>query len=161
MRQESRSRAETVSTTCGSLPKVIRVHSAARSSADRSGFQETAGKFRFFLDRDVPSVLGADVETVVDRLLDGTGLGRGDVAHWVIHSGGMKIIESVRANLGLTRHDVRHSIGVLRDYGNLSSGSFLFSYERLLGEGIVNSGEYGALMTMGPGLTIESALVRF
>ncbi|MFD8377072.1 3,5-dihydroxyphenylacetyl-CoA synthase DpgA [Streptomyces sp. NPDC059679] len=148
----------------GPAPRLLRFAShiiPEASGAMGSDWDDTAGKFRFFLDRDVPSVLGADVETVVDRLLDGTGLGRGDVAHWVIHSGGKKIVESVRSNLGLTRHDVRHTIGVLRDYGNLSSCSFLFSYERLLDEGIVNSGEYGVLMTMGPGLTIESALVRF
>jgi 3,5-dihydroxyphenylacetyl-CoA synthase len=64
-------------------------------------------------------------------------------------------------NLGLTRYDLRHTVGVLRDYGNLSSGSFLFSYERLLNEGAVHAGEYGVLMTMGPGSSIETALVRW
>ncbi len=100
-------------------------------------------------------------ELVVDRLLAGTGLRRSDIAHWLVHSGGKKVIDSVRVNLGLTRHDVRHTTGVLRDYGNLSSGSFLFSYERLLQRGRRQPGEYGVLMTMGPGSTIETALVRW
>jgi alkylresorcinol/alkylpyrone synthase/polyketide synthase Type III len=56
---------------------------------------------------------------------------------------------------------VRHTIGVLHDYGNVSSCSFLFSYERLLREGITRPGEYGVLMTMGPGSTIETALVQW
>jgi 3,5-dihydroxyphenylacetyl-CoA synthase len=56
---------------------------------------------------------------------------------------------------------VRHTIGVMRDYGNLSSGSFLFSYERLLREGVTKPGDYGVLMTMGPGSTIETALVQW
>jgi alkylresorcinol/alkylpyrone synthase/polyketide synthase Type III len=50
---------------------------------------------------------------------------------------------------------------VLRDYGNVSSGSFLFSYERLLDEGVVADDDYGVMMTMGPGSTIEMALVRW
>lgn len=78
-----------------------------------------------------------------------------------MHSGGKKVIDSVRVNLGLPTHAVRHTTGVLRDYGNLSSGSVLFSYERLIEEGRVNRGDYGVLMTMGPGSTIETALVQW
>ncbi|NED08824.1 type III polyketide synthase, partial [Streptomyces sp. SID6648] len=72
-----------------------------------------------------------------------------------VHSGGKKVIDSVSVNLGLTRHDVRHTTDVLRDYGNLSSGSFLFSYEQQLREGRTRPGDYGVLMTMGPGSTLE------
>ena len=50
---------------------------------------------------------------------------------------------------------------MLRDYGNLSSGSFLFSYERLLAEGVTRPGDYGVMMTMGPGSTIEAALIQW
>jgi predicted naringenin-chalcone synthase len=56
---------------------------------------------------------------------------------------------------------VRHTTGVLRDFGNLSSGSFLFSYQRLLQEKAIGAGDYGVLMTMGPGSTIETALVQW
>jgi predicted naringenin-chalcone synthase len=118
-------------------------------------------RFSFFLDPHVPYVVGAHAEIVIDRLLAGTGLRRSDIAHWLVHSGGKKVIDSVMVNLGLTRHDVRHTFDVLRDYGNLSSGSFLFSYQRLLDEGVTNPGEYGVLMTMGPGSTIETALARW
>jgi alkylresorcinol/alkylpyrone synthase/polyketide synthase Type III len=118
-------------------------------------------RFSFFLDRDIPYVVGAHAEEVVDALLDGTGLRRGDVAHWIVHSGGKKVIDSVRVNLRLTAHDMRHTISVLRDYGNLSSGSFLFSYQRLLREGAPRPGDYGVLMTMGPGSTIETGLLTW
>ncbi|WP_078588866.1 MULTISPECIES: 3,5-dihydroxyphenylacetyl-CoA synthase DpgA [Streptomyces] len=118
-------------------------------------------RFSFFLDPEIPYVVGANAERVVDGLLSGAGLRRGDIAQWLVHSGGKKVIDAVRLNLGLTRHDVRHTTGVLRDYGNLSSGSFLFSYERLLRERVVRPGEYGVLMTMGPGSTIETALVQW
>ncbi len=148
----------------GPVPRVLRFAShliPEASDAMRYDWDDTAGKFSFFLDRDVPYVVGAHAETVIGRLLDGTGLRRGDITHWVVHSGGKKVVDSVRVNLGLTRHDVRHTMSVLRDYGNLSSGSFLFSYERLLREGAVRPGEYAVLMTMGPGSTIETALIRF
>ena len=129
--------------------------------AMRYDWDDEAGKFSFYLDRDVPYVVGAHAELIVDRLLTGTGLRRSDIAHWIVHSGGKKVIDSVAVNLGLTRHDVRHTVSVLRDYGNLSSGSFLFSLGRLLDEGVVVPGDLGVLMTMGPGSTIETALVRY
>ncbi|WP_078969447.1 3,5-dihydroxyphenylacetyl-CoA synthase DpgA [Streptomyces cyaneogriseus] len=130
-------------------------------AAMRYDWDDAHGRFSFFLDPEVPYVVGAHVEDAVRRLLDGTGLARSDIGHWVIHSGGRKVIDSVRVNLGLTRHDVRHTSGVLRDLGNVSSGSFLFSYRRLLDEGAAQPGDHGVMITMGPGSTIETALLRW
>jgi 3,5-dihydroxyphenylacetyl-CoA synthase len=129
--------------------------------AMRYDWDGAAGKFSFFLDPGIPYVVGAHAELVVGRLLSGTGLRRSDISHWLVHSGGKKVIDAVRVNLGLTRHDVRHTTSVLRDYGNLSSGSVLFSYQRLVREGVTRPGEHGVLMTMGPGSTIEMALVQW
>jgi polyketide synthase Type III len=70
-------------------------------------------------------------------------------------------VDAIKYNLGLSEWDVRHTASVLRDYGNLSSGSFLFSLQRLLAEGRVERGDWGVLMTMGPGSQIETALVRW
>jgi predicted naringenin-chalcone synthase len=113
------------------------------------------------LDPGIPYVVGANVESTIDGLLSGAGLRRSDIAHWLVHSGGKKVIDAIRVNLGLSAHDLRHTISVLRDYGNLSSGSFLFSYQRLLNEGKIAHGDYGVMITMGPGSTIESALLRW
>lgn len=129
--------------------------------AMRFDWDDAAGKFSFYLDREVPYEVGAHAERVIESLLRGTGLRRRDIAHWVVHSGGKKVIDAVGVNLGLTRHDLRHTTGVMQDFGNLSSGSFLFSLERMLAEGRVRRGDYGVLLTMGPGSQIETALVHF
>ena len=130
-------------------------------NAMRFDWDDEQGKLKFFLDRNIPYLIGAHSEEVIDQLLADTGLHRCDIAHWIVHSGGKKVIDAIKVNSGLTNHDLRHTISVLRDYGNLSSGSFLFSLERLLQEGATKSGDYGVLMTMGPGSTIEAALARW
>jgi polyketide synthase Type III len=153
---------ETVSKPRG--PRILSFAShiiTAAFDAMRYDWDDAQGKFSFFLDPDIPYVVGAHAERVINRLLSGAGLRRSDIRHWLLHAGGKKVIDAVRVNLGLTRHDVRHTTGVLRDYGNLSSGSFLFSYERLLAEDVARTGDYGVLMTMGPGSTIETALVQW
>jgi len=129
--------------------------------AMRYDWDDSAGKFSFYLDPDIPYVVGAHAWTPLKSLLARHGLRRRDIGHWIVHSGGKKVIDAVKYNVGLTAHDVRHTCSVLRDYGNLSSGSFLFSLQRLLQEGVVNEGDYGVLMTMGPGSQIETALVRW
>ena len=130
-------------------------------SAMRYDWDDQAGKFSFFLDRDIPYFIGENAERPVDRLLTRFGLKRRNVSHWVVHSGGKKVIDAIKYNLGITAWDVRHTVSVLRDFGNLSSGSFLFSYQRLLDEGLVQRGDYGVMITMGPGTSIETALVRW
>jgi len=145
-------------------PKIIKFASCIipdSINAMRLDWRSDLGKFSFGLDAEVPYVIGAHAEQVIGDLLAGTGIRRTEIAHWIVHSGGKKVIDSVRVNLGLSRGDFRHTIGVLRDHGNLSSGSFLFSYERLLGEGQISPGDYAVFMTMGPGSTIETALLQW
>lgn len=148
----------------GNSPAVLDYASSTipgTADAMRFTWDDRLGKLSFLLAPDVPYVVGAHVEETVDRLLSAHRLRRADIAHWVVHSGGKKVIDSLRVNLGLTRHELRHTTGVLREHGNLSSGSFLFSYQRLLDEGTPRPGDHGVLMTMGPGAAIETALLRW
>jgi len=48
---------------------------------------------------------------------------------------------------------------VLKNFGNLSSGSILFSYKELCREGVIHEGDLGVTIAMGPGTSIETALL--
>lgn len=120
-----------------------------------------AGRYSFFLDANVPYVLGRNIERPVDRLLGRFGVRRRDITEWIVHSGGMKVIDAIKYNLGLTDYDLRHTKTILRDYGNLSSAAFLFAYERLRKERDPSPGDLGVMITMGPGATIETCLIRY
>lgn len=122
-------------------------------------FNLDRGRLSFFLDRDIPYVIGAHCTRPVGRLLERNGMKRRQVKHWVIHSGGKKVIDSVKMNLDLTDHDVRHTLHVLENYGNISSCACLFSLKRLVEEGAARPGDRGVLMAMGPGAAIETALL--
>lgn len=130
-------------------------------AAMRFDWNAGLNKWSFFLDRDIPYVIGFNVYRPVDKLLARHGLDRSAIRHWVMHTGGGAVIDSVKVSLGLGEHDVRHTRSVLRDYGNISSGSFLVSLERLLAEGAAAEGDLGVMITMGPGAQIETALFRF
>jgi polyketide synthase Type III len=148
----------------GLTPRIIDFYSHIipdEWDAMRYDWTTNHGKFSFYLDRDVPYVLGIHAETPVDGLLGRNGLKRRDINHWIIHSGGKKVIDAIKYNIGISEYDVRHTVNVLRHFGNLGSGSFLFSYKRLMEEGTVRPGDRGVMMTMGPGSTIETALLHW
>lgn len=128
---------------------------------DAMRFDTVGGKLSFFLDRNIPYVIGNNVRVPVMRLLDRFGLKQRSIAHWLVHSGGKKVIDSIKYNLGLTNHDVRHTRAILRGFGNLSSASVLFSLARLRDEQIAKAGDYGVMIAMGPGTSIETALLRW
>ncbi len=124
-------------------------------------FDYEEGKYSFYLDRDIPYIIGNNAEQPVNALLSKFGLKLHDIKHWIVHSGGRKVIDAIKFNLGLSSHALRHTEGVLKDLGNLSSGSFLFSHQRLIEENVAQRGDYAVMMTMGPGATIECCLARF
>lgn len=128
---------------------------------DAMRFDYDGNKYSFFLDREIPYVLGRHAKVPVTGLLSRFGMDIKDVKHWVIHTGGKKVLEAIKQCLGLSDDDIRHSVSILRDFGNQSSGSFLFSYQRLIEEQVAKSGDYMMMMTMGPGSTIECGLARF
>jgi alkylresorcinol/alkylpyrone synthase/polyketide synthase Type III len=147
-----------------SLPRVLDFESFCipeQWAAMRFDWNDDAGKWSFYLDRDIPYVIGFNVREPLERLLARNDLDFSVIRHWVLHTGGGAVIDSVKLSLGIDEHDVRHTRSVLRDYGNISSGSFLVSLERLLAEGCASPGDLGVMVTMGPGAQIETALIEF
>lgn len=115
----------------------------------------------FYLDRDIPYVLGLHIEKPIRRLLKRHQLAIRDIRHWIIHPGGKKVINALKYNLGLTDYDVRHTLHVLNNYGNLSSCSFLFAYKELFLEKVTSKNDLGIAVAMGPGASIEAALWKW
>merc|ERR1719265_351054 len=118
-------------------------------------------KNSFIIQPQVPYVMGITIPQMIERLLNRFKIKRSQVAHWIAHSGGKKVLDSAMYALGLEKFHFRHSVNSLRKMGNMSSGSFLWSYHSLLEEGNCNTGDFGVFLTMGPGAGLECALWRF
>lgn len=128
---------------------------------DAMKFELEDGRLSFFLDKNIPHVIGQHVAVPVDRLLARHGLDTTAIRHWLVHSGGKKVIDAIERHLALPADALRHTRAVLRDYGNLSSASVLFALERLAREGVAHKGDFGVVIGMGPGTSIETALIRW
>ncbi|MHC4179873.1 MAG: type III polyketide synthase [Planctomycetota bacterium] len=118
-------------------------------------------KYSFRLTRDIPYVIGANIKKPLQRLLGRTGLRGRHINHWIIHGGGRKVIDAIMYNVGITNQDMRHTHSILHNFGNVSSGSFIFSLQELFRERIIKEGDLGVIITMGPGTSIEMALLSW
>jgi len=116
--------------------------------------------FRMRLSTYVPEIIEANLAPVLETMLGRAGLERDEVAWWAVHPGGRAIVDRVQASLELTDSQVAASREVLRDYGNMSSATVLFVLKALMDGGAARSGDHVFAMAFGPGLTIESGILR-
>ena len=130
-------------------------------SLDAMGFDLRETGFHILLAREVPDLIRSRVGELIGGFLKRNHLRQQDIAAWVLHPGGQKLLAYVEQELGLTPEQTRPSWEVLRDYGNLSSASVLFVLERWMREGQVDAGSFGLLVGFGPGFSAEMVLLEW
>ncbi len=77
------------------------------------------------------------------------------IDHWAIHPGGPKVLTAAAEGLRIDPASLDVSRDVLREHGNMSSGTVLFILERL-----GNARGRCVSLAFGPGLTMEGLLLR-
>jgi predicted naringenin-chalcone synthase len=143
-------------------PELVDTYCAADfSTADQMSWKITDTGFVMSLSPRVPFSLQRSVRGAIEQLLAPHGLDVRDVAHWMVHPGGPSILNAVQDKLELSDEQMDDSRQVLADHGNCSSATILLVLERLLRSGRARPGEWGVMMAFGPGLTIETCLLRF
>lgn len=131
------------------------------NTLEHMAFHLTDHGFQMELSAYVPDLLGAAVEGFVDQLLRPSHLRRQDIRFWGVHPGGVKILDHIETRLGFKCDELRFSRAVLRDFGNMSSATTFFVLDEIERNGKPQPGDWGVLMAFGPGLTMESLLVRW
>jgi alkylresorcinol/alkylpyrone synthase len=124
------------------------------------GFAIGESGFRVVLREDLPEVAARGLRTEIDQLLSGQGLRREDIAVWVVHPGGPKVLRSLAQALSLSRDALQPSWECLRQLGNVSSASVLCILQDVL-DAPPPPGSYGVVLGMGPGFSAEAVLLRW
>lgn len=127
----------------------------------RFNWNKEKNRHSFYVDKKTPETLASDINIPLESLLKKNHLKFSDINHWIVHSGGSAILDAIENKMALDKSSFRHTRTVLETLGNISSGSFLFSYQKLIDENVISHGDYGVMITMGPGLTIEMALIKW
>jgi predicted naringenin-chalcone synthase len=96
---------------------------------------------------------------VVADLLSTQGLQVSDIGQWAFHTGGEKIINAVRDEIGVPEEQLRATRTILENYGNMSSPTVWFVLEEILRTGIA-AGEWCVMVAYGAGLSAHACLLR-
>jgi 3,5-dihydroxyphenylacetyl-CoA synthase len=145
-----------------SVPRISQFISYLEPSLiDSVGFEQREGKLRIILSKDIRDIAGTLARKVVTDLLDGAGIRQDQIRHWILHSGGRKVIDNLQEELALSDEEIRHSECVLKQFGNMSSPTVLFVLQETLRHSRPQSGDLGVMLAMGPGLALEAALLRW
>ena len=127
---------------------------------DEMTWRPANGGFRMSLSREVPNHIRAHVAGAFEAFLGRNGLGVDDLDLLAVHPGGPRVIESTAEALGVGEGRVRHSQGVLRDRGNMSSTTLPHIWDRIIRDDDVPPGALVGSVAFGPGLTVTGNLLR-
>jgi alkylresorcinol/alkylpyrone synthase len=107
----------------------------------------------------LPDYVKKAAAQVVADVLGPQSLEPKDIKHWALHTGGEKIINAVRDELGLSEGQVRATRHVLSERGNMSSPTVWFVLRELEKQGI-ESGEWCLMVAFGAGLSAHAYLLK-
>lgn len=128
---------------------------------DHLGWQVTDGGFRIVLSAGLPDVIASRLADDVAALLEPYDLKARDVATWVVHAGGPKILDAVQESLDLEADALAVSRASLSEVGNLSSASVLHVLAGTFAGAAPPPGSTGVLLAFGPGISAELVLLTW
>ncbi|XP_074276971.1 polyketide synthase 5-like [Silene latifolia] len=127
---------------------------------------ESIGERPIF-EMKLSQVVADNIEKPLLEALDPLGVHDWNSIFYAVHPGGPAILDKMEAQLGLTKHKLEASRHVLSEFGNMWSTTVIFVLDeirkRSFKEGMSTTGQgfdYGVLLGIGPGITIETVVLR-
>src|SRR6267378_4545466 len=143
-------------------PEIVEHRTMFRSEhLGAMGFEYPGGRPRVVLSKDVRRIGASMMKEMADALMADNGLKTEDIAHFVLHSAGRRVIEQVGRLMTLDETRLAHSRNVLQQYGNMSSATVVFVLDDLLRSREPVPGDWGLMIALGPGFAAEGALLRW
>jgi len=147
---------------CPTRPRVVASSAFLYpDTVDVLGWEVVESGFKIVLSSRLTELIHANIRREVDSFLAARGLERTAIRHWIAHTGGPKVLTAVESALELPEGALARSWKNLREFGNLSSASVLYILTDLLNDGTAEPGDYGLVIGMGPGFSIEIVLLKW
>ena len=133
--------------------EIVRKNSVAINQTQKEMTWELGNDgFLMELTDRVPKEIEKEIKPFVTRLLqDDLSF---EQCEWLVHPGGKAILESISRVCDL-KDDLNPSWSVMKEYGNMSSATFLFVLEKAM-----KNKDYAIGVGFGPGLSIEGILLK-
>lgn len=124
------------------------------------GWDMTAQGYGLILSEEVPDVVPQMAPVHLAKFLARHHLTQAEIAHWILHPGGPKILNALSESTGLTGTPIDVSFHGLAQHGNMSSCSVLYSLADFLDRPAAH-GDWACMVSFGPGFAMEMLLLRY
>jgi alkylresorcinol/alkylpyrone synthase len=131
------------------------------AAPDLMGWDFTSDGMRLVLSREIPQFVAACVTPVVNQFLADGGFRLPEIAHYILHPGGPKVMATYRSAFGLSEEALDIARRTMRRYGNLSSAAVLFMLHGLLESGRARPGDQALMLALGPGFAAEMLVLEW
>src|SRR5262249_31669034 len=128
---------------------------------DTLRFVTEGGRIRNVLAKTVPAQVARGAVDLLPKLLEATRTTRSDIAHWIVHPGGARVLQALERCLALPPEALDAARSILQDYGNMSSPTVLFVLEEHARRALPRRGERGILLAFGAGFAIYGAVLEW
>jgi alkylresorcinol/alkylpyrone synthase len=125
------------------------------------GWAFTSDGLRLRLSKEVADFVRERLKPVVLDFLQDHSVTMAQIAHWILHPGGRRILETYRDSFGLSDRMLHWTRESLARVGNLSSASVLFILADLVGSGRPRPGDRGLMCALGPGFASELVMLEW
>ena len=99
----------------------------------------------------------------VDRGIEHVGLTKEQINRWVVHPGGITVVQCLKNTMGLPDGDLDVEIGLdtIRSQGNTMSSLFLYNLKNYFNRGAFKEGDLAMLVGIAPGVEIGTLAARY
>lgn len=143
------------------MPRIIGTTSKFMPhSEDVMGWDVKNNGFHVVFSKSIPSIITKWLGPFVHEFLNEHELTRDDLAHFIAHPGGKKVLEAYEKTLDFNKTKTTISREILRENGNMSSPTILYVLQRFM-ENKPVAGDYGLMAALGPGFCGELLLLKW
>jgi len=124
---------------------------------DVMGWDFLDSGFKVIFSKDIPTIIYSYVKDDVLSFLSANDLSLNDIKNFIFHPGGKKVLTAYEESFGFSGDEIKNTRETMNDYGNMSSGTVLYVFEKFLREGFQDG--YGLMLAVGPGFSSEMLLL--
>ncbi|WP_096438861.1 type III polyketide synthase [Alteribacter populi] len=137
------------------IPHILGTQSTLmKDSEDVMGWDVKNEGLHVIFSRDIPSIIKEWLRPNVDMFLEQQGLTKEDIAHFVAHPGGKKVLEAYETAMNYSKQMTEIPRTVLENHGNMSAPTVLYVLKETMLQR-PESGSQGIMTALGPGFCSE------
>ncbi len=144
------------------IPKIIGTRSILmRNSEDVMGWDIKNNGLYVIFSRNIPSIIKQWLRPHVIKFLNEHKLELEQIAHFIAHPGGKKVLDAYLEGLGFSNEHIHISKEVLTSHGNMSSVTVMYVLALYLERQLGKDRDLGLIAALGPGFSAELLLVQW